>query len=203
MENRERKIIEAATQVFLRYGVKRASMGDIAAEAGVARQTLYNIYTNKDDILRGSIRLYGLDAMAAIEDGLPRAQDLDAQLALVFDEMAIKPYAFLHASPNAQDLIEGYNEAGRGEMEANYQEFQQVIARLLTPHQAALAKHGSAPEQIAEMIRRAAAGFKYQARDSAHLTALLRDLRMLVLAAAGVSAPETASTGPGPRLRTL
>ncbi len=186
MENRERNILEAATRVFLRYGVKRASMGDIAAEAGVARQTLYNSYTNKDDILRGSIRMFGLDAMAAIEAGLNERSDPAEQVRLVFEEMAVKPYSFLHSSPNASDLIEGYNDAGRNEMEENYASFQAVLARIFAPHEAALASRDLTPDKLAEIVRRAAAAYKHQARDEAHLNVLLEGLLAL---AASVTEP--------------
>ena len=50
MNEREKKIIEAAVEVFHRYGVKRASMSDIADEAGVSRQTVYNAFSNKDEL---------------------------------------------------------------------------------------------------------------------------------------------------------
>ena len=101
--------------MFLRYGVKRASMSDIAAEAGVARQTVYNAYANKNEILRGSIRAFGEDAMVTLEAELPQAATLSDKLDLVLSEMVLKPYAFLHFSPNALDLLEGYNDAGRDE----------------------------------------------------------------------------------------
>ena len=44
--------------MFSRYGVKRTSMVDLAQEAGVSRQTLYNVFRNKDDVLRALIRAY-------------------------------------------------------------------------------------------------------------------------------------------------
>ncbi|MEM9247275.1 MAG: helix-turn-helix domain-containing protein [Pseudomonadota bacterium] len=188
MENRERNILEAATRVFLRYGVKRASMGDIASEAGVARQTLYNLYANKDDILRGSIRMFGYDAMAAIERDLAVGLSLRAQIALVFEETALKPYRFLHASPNAHDLIEGYNDAGRDEMNANYAAFRSVLARILSPYETALAIRGLTSASLAEIAQRGAAAFKYQAMDEAHLSALLDGLTSLVEAACGAGA---------------
>ncbi|SDB45349.1 transcriptional regulator, TetR family [Bauldia litoralis] len=33
-------------------------MGDLAKEAGVGRQTLYNVFRNKDDVLGALIRAY-------------------------------------------------------------------------------------------------------------------------------------------------
>lgn len=185
MENRERNILEAATQVFLRYGVKRASMGDIASEAGVARQTLYNFYSNKDDVLRGSIRMFGLDAMAEIARALPEAQSVAAKVDVVLHEMVVKPFIHLHTSPNAQDLIEGYNGAGKGEMEANYEAFQGVFIDIFTPFAKELAAHDLTPELLAELIRRSASAIKYQARDEAHLRTLITGLSRMAAATVG------------------
>lgn len=48
-DNRSR-LIQAATEVFLEEGY-RASVDRIAARAGVAKQTLYNHFATKDDLL--------------------------------------------------------------------------------------------------------------------------------------------------------
>lgn len=52
MTDRERTILDAAMRVFMRHGVRRASMTDIGKEAGVSRQTLYNAFRGKEDVLR-------------------------------------------------------------------------------------------------------------------------------------------------------
>ena len=44
--------LDAAARCFLRYGVRRTSMQDIAAEAGVERTTVYRQVGTKDSILR-------------------------------------------------------------------------------------------------------------------------------------------------------
>ncbi|MEM9707770.1 MAG: TetR/AcrR family transcriptional regulator [Pseudomonadota bacterium] len=195
MENRERAILDAATQVFLRYGVKRASMGDIAAEAGVARQTLYNFYSNKDDILRGSIRMYGEDAMDAIKAELPKAPTLGAQVDIILREMVIKPFVFLHTSPNAQDLFEGYNAAGRSEMEANYQAFQTTFQKVFEPFAASLRTQGLTPALLAELLRRSASAIKHQAKDERHLSKLAAGLRSMAVAATGEGATKGQKQG--------
>ena len=55
MSEKQANIIEAATATFARYGVKRTTMGDIAEQAGISRQTLYSFYPNKDEILSAAI----------------------------------------------------------------------------------------------------------------------------------------------------
>lgn len=46
--DKHQAIIAAATRVFLNNGYQNASMDSISCEAGVAKQTLYNYFGNKD-----------------------------------------------------------------------------------------------------------------------------------------------------------
>ncbi len=48
-------ILEAAFQTFFQYGVKRATMDDIARAAGMSRPALYLVYRNKADIFRACV----------------------------------------------------------------------------------------------------------------------------------------------------
>jgi AcrR family transcriptional regulator len=52
-----RRIVEAAARLFLRDGYAATSMNAIAAEAGVAVQTVYASMKTKQDILRAVIQL--------------------------------------------------------------------------------------------------------------------------------------------------
>jgi AcrR family transcriptional regulator len=50
-EETQRVIVEAAARLFLEHGYNATSMGRIAAEAGVAVQTIYNSVGSKRDVL--------------------------------------------------------------------------------------------------------------------------------------------------------
>ena len=58
MSGKDNKIISAAYDCFIRYGVKRTTMGDVAQAAGVSRPTLYASYSNKEELLGGVIGHY-------------------------------------------------------------------------------------------------------------------------------------------------
>lgn len=45
------RICQAALACFLRIGIQRTTMTDIAREAGITRPTLYKHFKNKDDVL--------------------------------------------------------------------------------------------------------------------------------------------------------
>jgi AcrR family transcriptional regulator len=50
MEARER-ILEKAHELFNRYGIRSVSMDDIAAQLGMSKKTLYQYYTDKDELV--------------------------------------------------------------------------------------------------------------------------------------------------------
>src|SRR5438046_1304441 len=50
MEPRER-ILEKAHELFNRYGIRSVSMDDIAAQLGMSKKTLYQYYTDKDELV--------------------------------------------------------------------------------------------------------------------------------------------------------
>lgn len=53
-DSRER-IIQGAIRSIARHGLERSSMASVAREAGVARQTVYAYYSNREDVLRDAI----------------------------------------------------------------------------------------------------------------------------------------------------
>lgn len=50
---RRTQILDAATRVFARKGFNRATIHDVARDAGVADGTIYNYFANKTDLLFG------------------------------------------------------------------------------------------------------------------------------------------------------
>ena len=50
MEVKER-ILEKAHELFIRYGIRSVSMDDIAAQTGISKKTIYQYYTDKDELV--------------------------------------------------------------------------------------------------------------------------------------------------------
>ena len=80
IESRRRRILEAARSLIARGGMQALSMRKLAAEAGLAVATLYNLYGSRDDILFALIQdgidrmVPILDAEAPIEEPLARCR---------------------------------------------------------------------------------------------------------------------------------
>lgn len=65
-EERRAQILAAAARVFARKGFERATVGDVAAEAGVAAGSIYRYFRNKADLLVGIPRQVVLPAAQAL-----------------------------------------------------------------------------------------------------------------------------------------
>ena len=184
MNEREIEICDAAARMFIRYGVKRASMNDIAGEAGVARQTLYNLFSNKDEVLVATIGLYMDRAIAEIEKALRPNSELSENLELVFEHLARRPFALLNSAPNSEDMIDGQGELSRKAISDGYARFGVILERLLQPAEAAIGAAGLTVAGLADAVLRFACAAKHEARDAAHLDALLASLKAMAMACA-------------------
>ncbi|QDC08636.1 TetR/AcrR family transcriptional regulator [Oceanicola sp. D3] len=185
MNEAEQALLDAALQVFSRYGVKRSSMSDLCEEAGVSRQTFYNHFRNKGDILRALIRSFTERALAGIEAGRRTRSTLGEQLDLVFEQTVVAGYDMVAAMPNAEDFVDGVHDSSKEGMEAAHQQFRDVFAEILAPYAATLNDRGLDVVALSELLQRASKAAGLNARDRDHLLTQLATLRQLCLAATG------------------
>src|SRR5689334_2222426 len=54
-EERQQQILDAAAAVIMRLGYDKTSMGDIAAEAGASRGTVYLYFKSKDELFEALV----------------------------------------------------------------------------------------------------------------------------------------------------
>lgn len=186
MKNRDEHIIEAAIQLFLRYGVKRTGMNDIAAEAGISRQTLYKLFANKDAVLQATIRLLADRVVADIEAGLRKTDNLGEQLDVIFKHIAIEHFDLMHASPNAEDIVAGFNASSQEELEAGARRNIELISRILEPYTSEIERNGLSVAQLADFVQRTATSAKYNAHNRKHMLNLIAALKVAVLKVTGV-----------------
>lgn len=184
MSERELNILQAAERVFLRYGVKRASMSDVAQEAGISRQTLYKAFRSKDDILRFHIRVYSDQAIKDIKAALKSTTDLGDQIDLILQRMIVPGFELVRSSPNAQDIIEGINDTTKEELALSAERFQAVLVTVLEPFKDALNATDTTPAEMAGFIQMSARAAKDTASDKKNLVRQLHLIRALCVKAA-------------------
>lgn len=180
MTDTEAKIIGAAIRTFVRYGAKKTSMADIAAEAGVSRQTLYDQFGGKDDLIVASIRFITAQNLAAVRERLDGCAALAEQLDAYFEETIVKSFELLQSSGDAEDLISGHNEAGKTAIEESHKLHEELIAELFEQCATQIEANGQSVEQLAHFFVTTAMGFKASAASRSDLDGLIGSLKTAV-----------------------
>ncbi len=99
-QRRHDDIVHAALKIFDRDGFEAAKMADIAAEAGVAKGTLYLYFDTKADLMEGVIVSTVLPALqkigdAALNDSGTARERLEQQMRIAAKRMASPEMAIL------------------------------------------------------------------------------------------------------------
>jgi len=58
MQVKESKIVDSATSVFMKYGIKSVNMDDMARHLGMSKKTLYLYVKDKEDLVRKSVAAF-------------------------------------------------------------------------------------------------------------------------------------------------
>lgn len=182
MSMTEEKITAAALRVFMRYGVQRSSMNDIAEEAGLARQTLYKSYANKDAILCATIRVQSGLSRQSLLAAWEKAEGVAAKIEVFLTLGILASFDVIKASPHAMELADGFSDAGRVEIAKVQHQIAADLAAQLAPAADALHAHSSTPERYATFLQKAALGLRDAADTRPQLQEMLADLQASALA---------------------
>lgn len=144
-------ILAAAQSLFLRYGVRRTSMDDVAREAGIAKGTVYLSFESKDALFAALAEKMCADALAAGRRAMDSAGSDVGGLAAFLDTVIGAPNRLLAASPHAAELL-GSKQAFAASALASYH------AGIDATLQERLARLGIRNQAAAEMIVAAAHG---------------------------------------------
>ena len=178
---KEQKIIEAAVSTFMRYGVKKTTMGDISKGAGISRQTLYASFDSKEDVLAAALKMICAKTIANIETTWQDIDGLNEKLDAYFKVAVIPFFDQLRNMPNYEDFYTGFNDAGRLAVEECIASKVSMLEMLFTPYEAVLQQHSMTAKDIADLIGRSSENFIKIAHDKAHFDSLIKTLRCTVL----------------------
>lgn len=184
MTENEKKFAKAALDVFKRFGVRKATMEEIAQEAGISKPTLYATFRNKDQALAGAIRLAKEAAVADVRASWNGVETLAEKLDLLFKRLVIAGFDMLHNSPDA-DAFE--NAIGEASSQA-ISETRRLETNLLAEAFSAcpeITSNGSSPTEYAAFVITSAMQAKRQSKSREDLLAFLKSLKLSVLAFSG------------------
>lgn len=181
-EEKKARVLEAAESVFLRFGFRRTTMGDLAAAAGISRPALYLLFCRKEEVFEGVLRAYTSRTLAEIRQGLGARPTPLEKLRFAFELWAVRPFGFFEASPELREPFHGGLAFAKGALDEAVAAFEVELAAILAPLHAAAPARALPPDQIARVLTRAVHGFKESARDADELRTMIDGLLEMVLA---------------------
>ena len=132
------KIIEGAEKLFFQYGVRSVSMDDVARELSMSKKTLYQYFTNKEELVTEVARTHMIEekrefqciarnANNALEELFNISKCLrehmqDMNPALMYDLQKYHPEAWQHFLSYKNEFIRGsvIDNIRRGKAEGYY-----------------------------------------------------------------------------------
>lgn len=121
-QNQEAKlqiILYAAFDAFMKFGVKRTSMADIAEGAEMSRAALYLHFKNKNDILRSLIETYYAQSCADVSEALSTEAAIPDQLKAGFLAPCGEAFRALLDSPHGAEFMEAKSSAQQSVADGN------------------------------------------------------------------------------------
>ena len=185
MKTPQDPLIEAAFETFSRYGVRKTTMADIAQAAGVSRQTLYNRFANKDEVLRGAVNYLALHRLETMQSDWAQTSDLGSKIEVFFSAAPIFWYDLIRQTPDAADLVEGLHIAAKSELDLAHERWKAALAGMLHPFHNRTGAAGPQTEALADFLYSAAYTAKIDAADRDQLLQRLAVLKAAVLALLG------------------
>ena len=194
------RILTAAGNVFARFGYRRASMSQIAEEAGLTRQALYHHYDSKEALFRAVVGLlhegaYEAEAAAGLQQegaGAGLADVLAAQIDARFRYLI----ECVEESPQAEELLSEHQLQTRdlyqSFIEHNADLRAETIDRVCARHGFTLQK-GMSSRDLAKCIQIAIRGFNDRRLNADLLQELDRMVRLLVAGAVAPAAPKSST----------
>jgi AcrR family transcriptional regulator len=160
MKDREGKIAAAGYDVISQYGVRRVTMADVAEAAGVSRQTVYNVFPNREALLAAVVRYHFNSKWSAIRDCITPDLDRKQRFQALLDILVIESWHSLQAMPHADELEFEIATTIKDEIGEIHAEARRNICEFLLPYQDALNSHDMTANGLGDLLHHSIMGLK-------------------------------------------
>ncbi len=167
-ELRRERIVASATDIFLRYGHARTTMGDLAEAAGLSRPALYLVFARKEDIFAAVIERLITEELRRYRKAIAKMKSLDRKLHFCCEQWAGHGYDLTEAHPDARDVF----HLGFAPVKRMYDELVAFLADLMREEVAA-SRLKAQPEELARVLIFAMRGLKDTAEDGRHMRRMI------------------------------
>lgn len=149
------EIMAAARENFLRYGVSRTTMNDIARAVGMPRQTLYSFVSSRDDLVDGVL----VRRIQEIGEDLQSLGTDHAAFDEAFIETSVAAVQRAREDPELMNIFAtGPADRVHDVVTGDYPEIHTIVANLLGPildrgERAGLVRTDKTRDELVDWIR--------------------------------------------------
>ncbi len=152
LDNEKRtRILQAAQSLFIRYGVKRTSIDEVARAADIAKGTLYLYYDSKEMLFAEVAKNICADILAEANKAAAMPVPLAERLVGILDSEIGVLHRLVEHSPHVRELTETKEALASAAFATLDQDIKQLITTLISEENIAL-------QGAAEMFLAAAVG---------------------------------------------
>ncbi len=130
-DDKAARILEAALAAFARYGFRRASIDDVAREAGVAKGTVYLYHESKEALFRAVSQSVIDSLLAAAEEARRTEGSAAERIRLVLEAKFLFLYDLVFSSPHAAEILDSKGRLSADLFEAADRRYQALLAAVL------------------------------------------------------------------------
>ncbi len=180
MNERNIKIVETAIRLFVQYSVAKTSMAEIAEEAGVARQTVYNSFESKEDLIFAALLHYADYTKNNIELDCKGFTEPGPRLDVLFKHMAVVPFEAMQKFPHVDEIMvfaENLSEERKAIIKNTYKD---AIRHVLLPFESQIRDFKIEPERLYDLMKAMLTQIKREAKDVENLRQLFEPIRLLL-----------------------
>ncbi|MFC6093005.1 TetR/AcrR family transcriptional regulator [Saccharothrix lopnurensis] len=157
--SRSEEIADAAIPVFLRFGLRKTSMDDLAKAAGLSRQGLYLHFKNKQQLFHAGLQRVVAQTQAAVARELARA-DLPAHERLMGAFTALHGPAATATGDAVHELLAAARTSGDSLLHDLERFVVEAVSDVLRAEGAPERNPGVSAEDLAFQLLAVAAGVK-------------------------------------------
>lgn len=151
-QTRRNHILDAAVEVFGRFGFRKTSVEDLAAAAKISKQGLYLHFSSKEEVFVAAMQKYLDDGLKLVNEALSKpGASLSARLTAAMDAWFGRHLATF--SPTSFDVIEAGDRLSGKEVEAYKIAFRNKVAKALSESTDFLrSKNVCTPKEIGRVL---------------------------------------------------
>src|SRR5712691_6843437 len=161
-EEKRTRILHEAQSFFIRYGVKRTSIDEIARAADIAKGTLYLYYESKEMLFAEVAKNICADILAGARLAAALPAPPGARLVGILDSQIGVLHRLVEHSPHVRELTETKQAMAAATFATLGRDIKQLITTVLS-------EEGIAREDAAEMFLVVAVGTAQRGDSSAEL----------------------------------